>query len=127
MEEVKLQEDLNGAGKRALGPEAGHEDLSAEQLHNLQNVKASKPKLEEVEQMSAQDIAIELAKVRQAEASLVEVTVQPSGTNTDSAPATSSSSSSSSSSGTPANPNTGGIIGEKPKTAAEPEQQTLLG
>ena len=117
---------MQGAGKRALGPEAGHEDLSAEQLHNLQHVKASKPKLEEVEQMSAQDIAIELAKVRQAEASLVEVTVQPSGTNTASAPATSSSSSSSSS-GTPANPSTGGIIGEKPKTAAEPEQQTLLG
>ncbi len=126
MEEVKLQEDLNGAGKRALGPEAGHEELSAEQLQNLQNVKASKPKLEEVEQMSAQDMAIELAKVRQAEASLVEVTVQPSGTSTTSAPATSSSSSSSSS-GTPANPSNGGFIGEKPKAGAEPEQKTLLG
>ena len=127
MEEVKLQEDLNGAGKRALGPEAGQEELSAEQLQNLQNVKASKPKLEEVEQMSAQDMAIELAKVRQAEASLVEVTVQPSGTSTNSAPATSSSSSSSSSSGTPANPSNGGLIGEKPKAGAEPEQKTLSG
>ena len=102
MDEVKLQEDLNICGKRALATDVDQEELTVEQQQRAQNTRAAKAKPQPKEQMAAGEMAVELAKLRQEEANFIEVTVQPSGKTSSNAPATSSSSSSCS--GTPAVP-----------------------
>ena len=97
MEETKLQGDVNSSGKRSLDM-GDNNDLTVEQQQQAQNIRAPKAKAQPKEQISAGDMAIEIAKIREEEAKLPETTVRPADDNT---PPTTPSSSSSSSSSSP--------------------------